>query len=421
MCSFSETTLRSAGSSELQAPVPILYVHHRPELGGAPMSLLYLIRALDRERYEPHVYCPAGPVTELFAEAATVHVGTVSTFTHIWASTYRGRRWALLTREATRLPRHLLEFDAVLRRNRFGLVHLNDSPLIPAAAVARAHGLPIVWHLRAALPKDGGELRSVAMRSVIRRLATASIAINEDVAESFSIGSTVVPNAVDLDRFKPADPHDAKKALGIDPDRPVIAYFGFIYPSKGFRDFIQSASMMREQGVDAVYLIVGGPVRGDEFFATRLGRSMEAMGFAVDFQREAKRLATSLALDDSIRFVDFTDDTAQLYQASDIVVAPSRGPELGRPVIEAAAAGRPVVSSGSLAGAGVLLPGVTGELVPQRSPAALAAVLRHLVTDVELRRRLGANARRHAEHQFDARRSAETVMELYDRVLSATR
>jgi glycosyltransferase involved in cell wall biosynthesis len=403
-------------------PLPILYVHHRPELGGAPMSLRYLIEALDRDRFEPHVFCPRGPVMGLFAQSgAVVHVGTVSTFTHIWASTYRGRRWALLTREGGMLPRHLVEFDRVLRRHRFALVHLNDSPLIPAAIVARRRRLPIVWHLRAALPEGGRDIRSLAIRAAIRRLAAASIAINQDVAESFAVGSLIVPNAVDLDRFWPADPAAAKESLGIDPNRAVVAYFGFIYPSKGFRDFIYGASLARAQGLDAVYLIVGGPVRGEEFFATRFGRSMEAMGLAADFQREAEDLVARLGLEDCVRFVGFTDDTAQLYQASDVVVAPSRGPELGRPVLEAAACGRPVVSSGSLDGAGVLLPGVTGELVPQRSPAVLAAVLGRLISDPALRRRLGENARRHAEQHFAGLGSAETVMEVYDRVVKRAR
>ncbi len=80
-------------------PIPVLFVHHRSELGGAPESLSYLIRELDRSSFEPHVYCPPGPAAELFREAgAVVHTGAVAGFTHIWASTYRGRRWLLFAR-----------------------------------------------------------------------------------------------------------------------------------------------------------------------------------------------------------------------------------------------------------------------------------------------------------------------------------
>src|SRR5690348_6928481 len=56
------------------ARVPILFVHHRSELGGAPTSLSYLIANLDRDRFDPHVYCPPGPAAKLFESVgATVH------------------------------------------------------------------------------------------------------------------------------------------------------------------------------------------------------------------------------------------------------------------------------------------------------------------------------------------------------------
>ena len=148
---------------------PVLYVHHRSELGGAPASLSYLIRELDPAQFEAHIYCPPGPAAELFSQAgAKVHTGPVAGFTHIWASTYRGRRWLLFLRELGLLPHHVLRFRRALRRHRFELVHFNDSPLIPAAWLARRESLPVVWHLRSALPDGGGDRRSELVRSAIR-------------------------------------------------------------------------------------------------------------------------------------------------------------------------------------------------------------------------------------------------------------
>src|SRR5437763_3833906 len=187
-------------------PTPVLYVHHRSELGGAPASLSYLIRELDRREFEPHIYCPACAAAELFRQSgATVHTGPVSGFTHIWASTYRGRRWLLFARELALLPPHVRRFRKTLRRNRFELVHFNDSPLIPAAWIARRLSMPVVWHLRSALPGGGTDRRSDFVRAAIRRLATTSIAINHDVESVFSVGATVVPTSVDLERFHPGD------------------------------------------------------------------------------------------------------------------------------------------------------------------------------------------------------------------------
>jgi glycosyltransferase involved in cell wall biosynthesis len=398
--------------------LPVLFVHHRSELGGAPESLSYLIRELDRERFEPHVYCPPGPAADLFREAgAVVHTGAVSGFTHIWASTYRGRRWLLFGRELVRLPSHVHQFRKALRSQRFELVHFNDSPLIPAAYLARRAGLPVVWHLRSALPERGEDGRSALIRRAIRKLSTTSIAINRDVAEVFAVGSTVVPNSVDLQRFRPGDREAARAALGLPSDLPVVSFFGFIYPSKGFHEFIEVAGRLRERGIDASYLVVGGAVRGQEFFRTVVGRSLQLVDLTRDYESEAKDLVRELGLDDVVRFIPFTQDTANLYQASDVVVAPSQGPELGRPVIEAAASGVPVVASGSRTGGGVVVPGETGVLVPDYGVDSIADAVADLLQDADRRRSLGRTARAHAEENFDPARNARRIESIYAGIL----
>src|ERR671935_50443 len=319
---------------------PVLLVHHRSELGGAPASLSYLIRELDKLEFEPHIYCPPGPAAELFRESgALVHTGPVAGFTHIWASTYRGRRWLLFLRELGLLPHHVLRFRRTLRRHRFELVHFNDSPLIPAAWLARRESLPVVSH------------------------------------------------------------------------------FGFIYPSKGFREFIEAAAQLRDAGLAASYLIVGGAVRGQEFFQTVVGRSLQLADLTRDYESEAKALVDDLGMSEVVRFIPFTQDTANLYQASDVVVAPSQGPELGRPVIEAAASGVPVVASGSRTGGGVVVPDETGVLVDDYTADTLAAAVADLLRDEERRRALGRAARAHAEGNFDPSRNARRIESIYRRIL----
>ncbi len=399
-------------------PIPILLVHHRSELGGAPASLSYLIRELDKREFEPHVYCPPGPAADLFREmGAEVHTGPVAGFTHIWASTYRGRRWLMLARELALLPAHVVRFRHTLRGHRFELVHLNDSPLIPAAWLARRAGLPVVWHVRAALPDGGRDRRSRFVRAAMRRIATTSIAINQDIADVFGIGSTVVPNSVDLARFRPGDRQAAKAALGLPLERPVVSYFGFIYPSKGFREFIETAAVLHARGIDAGYLIVGGPVRGEEFFKTVVGRGLQLADLTRNYESEAKRLVEDLGVGDDVRFIPFTQNTADLYRASDVVVAPSRGPELGRPVIEAAASGVPVVASGSRTGGGIVVPDRTGVLVDDAGVETLADAVAELLRDTDRREALGDAARTHAERNFDPVRNARRIELIYQGIL----
>lgn len=394
----------------------ILYVHHRSELGGAPTSLSYIIRNLDPERFEAHVFCPPGPAADLFRESgAVVHTGVVASFTHIWASVYRGRRWLLLLRELSWLPAHLVEFGRVLRSTEFDIVHLNDSPLIAAGWLAHRRGIPVLWHLRSALPDDGTSLRSRFIRGALHRFASSSIAINEDVAASFRVGSEIVPNTVDLDRFRPGSKEEARAQLHLDPEKPIVTFFGFLYPSKGFQEFIDAAAEISRSRPDTRFMIVGGAVRGEAFFQTVLGRVLRLFDLARNYDRDTRQLIARLGIDEHITLVPFTPDTALRYRASDVVVSPSRGPELGRPVIEAAAAGVPVVATGSCTGGGVLLSGRTG-LLAEHSVAALVTAITALIDDPARRETLGAAARAHAETTFDPVKNTRRIEAIYDRL-----
>lgn len=398
----------------------VLFVHHRSELGGSPESLCYLIKSLDHSRFASHVYCPPGPAADAFAQAgATVHTGQVATFTHIWASSYQGRRWLLFGRELLRLPRHARTLARTIRSEHIDVVHLNDSPLVPAAIVARRLGVPVVWHLRASLPGTGDGWVSALVRWSVRQLGTLSIAISGDIGDVFAVGSTVIHNAVDLERFHPGQPGQARRALGLAEETPVVAMVGFIYPFKGYREFIRAAKLLTDRGVEAQFLIVGGGVRRPSFFQTFWGRALVLLGGPKDYESDALRLVRELDMNDVFRCLPFQEQIETIYHAADLVVAPSRGQELSRPLIEAAASGIPAITSGSATGAGIVLPGQTGLLVEDQSVERLAARIEELLLDPARRASMGAAARQHAELSFDIHQQARQIEAMYDEVLAA--
>jgi D-inositol-3-phosphate glycosyltransferase len=248
---------------------------------------------------------------------------------------------------------------------------------------------------------------------VIDWASTRTLAINDDVAASFHLGSIVVLNSVDLDRFHPGDAAAARTNLGLSAEGPVVSAFGFLYPAKGFHVLLEAAATLRERGVRATYLLVGGGVRDQMFFARRRGRALRLLGLVRDHERHARRLASTLELGDDVRFIPYVDDTAEFYRASDVVVAPSQGPELGRSVIEAAASGVPVVTSGSTTGGGVVIPEETGLIAGTSSAEAIAAAIETLLRNPPLRRIVGSSARQHAEAHFDCARNTRIVERVY--------
>ena len=399
--------------------IRILFVHQRSELGGAPGSLARLISELDHDRFEPHVFCPPGASAQVFREAgALVYEGPVAGFTHIWASFYEGRRWLLLGSELARLPWHVASFERTLRDGRFDLVHLNDSPLLPAAWLARRRRIPVVWHIRSAPAHWGKDRRSRLLGGAIARLADAIIAINGDVARLWDVPADIVPDPVDLGRFTPGDPAAARMGLGLSASGYVVGYVGFLYPSKGFAELIRAGALLRGRGIEASYLIVGGGVRAAPFFRTAIGRALTSLGLARDYEVEARRAVAELELGDSVRLMAYTNEVELVYQASDLVVAPSQGPELGLSMLEAAASGVPGVATGSRTGAGILLPGTTTLLTDGFGPAAIADAIAELLQDAPRRAAMGAAGRELAVRSFDPARHARLVEEIYDRVLA---
>ena len=395
--------------------IRILYVHHRGELGGAPESLAQLIRSLDRARFEPHVYCPPGAAARLFAEAgATVHTGTVAAFTHVWASTYRELRWLLLLRELTRLPGHVASLDRLLGTG-FDIVHLNDSPLVPAAYLARRRGVPVIWHLRSA---PGGGIRAGLVRTAILRFSTETLAINRDVSDLWRVPAVLVPNPVDLERFRPGYRRVARARLGLPADGRIVSYVGFLYPAKGAPTLLLAAGLLRDREVEAGFVIAGGAVRPPAYFRTPAGRLLQRLGLARDYEGGAHATVAALGLDGAVRFLPFTREVEEVYRASDLVVAPSQGPEIGRSLLEAAATGVAAVGSGSTTGGGVLKPGVTTVFATGLGPEPLADAIGALLADPARRDAMGAAARLHALATFDAKRIVSQVEAVYERAVS---
>ena len=257
------------------------------------------------------------------------------------------------------------------------------------------------------------------MQRTIAATAAASVAVNEDVAASFPlVRSEVVFDPVDLGSFRPGDRREARTAIGLPAEGPVVAFLGYLYPAKGFRELIRAAAILHGDGVEATWVIAGGGVRPPSFFRTPYGRALAAAGAARDHESEARALVAELGLAERFRFLPFTTDTPLVVRASDVVAVPSQGPELGLPALEAAACGVPVVATGSTTGAGVVVPDETGVVTPDRSVEALARAVRGLLADPARRERLGRAARSHAEQRFDARVSAGRIEAIYARLLA---
>src|SRR4051794_25734766 len=248
-------------------------------------------------------------------------------------------------------------------------------PTEVAAKAARRLGVPYGFSLHAV------DARQVSRSGLAERARDAAcvIACNPDVAGDLKrAGAPVqlIPNGVDLARFRPAPPPPAEIL--------TILAVGRLVPKKGFPVLIRAAA--RLLAPFRLRIVGEGPERANIEAAIAehgLGDRVELVGPRTH------------------------DDLPAEYAAAHIVVVPSvtdaTGDRDGLPnvVLEAMSSGRPVVASDVGAVASAVVDGRTGVLVPPGDAEALAGALEFLVDQPDMRERLGREARARVEADFE--------------------
>lgn len=177
--------------------------------------------------------------------------------------------------------------------------------------------------------------------------------------------------------------------LGLPPDMVLVGLVCRLVEQKGVTYAVEAFRQVAADFPEAVLLITGdGPLRDS-------------------LQAQARPLG------DRVRFLGWRPDTAALFAALDIFLAPSLWEGFGLVLLEAMAQQTPIIGSTVSAIPEVIADGETGLLVPPRDAAALANALRTLLADGPLRLHLGLLGRDRLETYFDAGRMADETAALY--------
>ncbi|MFJ7332558.1 glycosyltransferase family 4 protein [Streptomyces sp. NPDC101116] len=208
---------------------------------------------------------------------------------------------------------------------------------------------------------------------------------------------SVVPNGIDVERFRPADTDTDTVRTALlphsGPRGPLVVCVGRLCRQKG-QDLLLTAweSVLRQVPGARLVLVGEGPDHG-----------------------RLRALAPP-----SVRFAGDVADVVPWYQAADLVVLPSRWEGMALAPLEAMACGRPVVVTDVGGARESLPPGLAPHcLVPALAPAALARAVAGLLLDPPLRRSLGDRGRRHVLSTHDVRRTARAVADVYRELLGA--
>lgn len=355
--------------------------------GGAEQQLFHLVRHLDRSRF-----------------AATVYVLEEGGF---WAEPIRRAGMAVVE-----MPRRGSGDISRLRRLRRALRSECPDILHTIRWAGNGYGrlaaigldIPIVIASERVLTVERPAWQ-VGVERLLDRVTDAHIvnceAIAAGLAERERIARakiTVVPNGIDVHRMPfVADRRAARGAAGLAPERPLVAQVGRLTAQKDHPTFLGAAAVVAERRRDVDFLVVGeGPLRG-----------------------ELESFAQTLGLGERVRFTGLRHDVPALLQGVDVLALTSRFEGFPNVLLEAMASGAVAVATDVGGCRELVVPEVSGLLVPPGDPRAVAAAILRVLGDRGLATRLAREARRAVESRFTVEAMAQRTMEIYASLLEA--
>jgi len=405
--------------------IRVLYVHHGQGLGGAPLSLLYLLQSLDRTRYEPVVAClHDGEAANLFRRnGLEVQIWSkVSDFAHANGGWYplhdpRGM-WAFVNRLVRLLPSILRAKKAIMSINP-DIIHLNASTLVTVALGARWAGVPCIWHVREFVHSGYLGLRRFWLRRAMNTLPDAVIYICEENRMAWQdqgLGE-VIYNFIDFTRFdRNVYREQMRHKLGLESTDNVVLLLGGLSKAKGARELVLAMDLVRTQMPNA-RCVIAGYAGVNENGLSRIRRILKLFGLRGYADRVTK-LIEDKGLSDCVLLPGWCQNVPELIAAADVVTVPWTTPHFARPVIEAGAMARSVVGFQVGGVEEVVQPGITGLIVPPGDVEAFADALSAILRDKALAHRLGEGGYKQALRLFDAETNARRTVAVYERILA---
>jgi starch synthase (maltosyl-transferring) len=367
-----------------QNPRRIVYVITDLDVGGAEKCCAQLAMGLDRSRWQSSV-CSLSPPGAMAERIAHAGIPVYS----LGARHGGDAPWALW-----RLVRLLTQIQPVLVHTF--LFHANVVGRVAASLAGTSH---IVSSIRVA---EKRYRHHWVLENVTCRLSDQVVCVSDAVAAFTRRHSrvplarlTVIPNGIDTSTLLESRGLD-RTVLGVPSHGIAGLYVGRLDVQKGV-DVLLHALALAQRHSSGLHIVIAGA--GPE-------------------QASLVDLARQLHIDSHVHFLGWRDDVPALLRAADFFVLPSRWEGMPNAVLEAMAAGLPVIATRVEGLTQLVRDGETGKLVGIDRPEELAEAMIELAGDRAARARYGRNAQEIARHQFSLSHMIAQYEQLYESLLS---
>ena len=353
----------------------VVFVSHTGIVGGAERSLLGILKGLDRDRFDATLCAPSEGALLERARGLGIAIAEIDAVSAAYAGGLSRGSWNLL--DAARRARN------TIRRLQPGLVHANSLRAGLVASLAVGRSVPTIWHVRDLLPPHpANRLIGTVGRLCGVRWVANSLAVATSLRTVTSSPVRVVYNGIQVERFI----GDAVPWPRIPPDVfPIVGIIGQIIPWKGQLELIDAFARLITEHPGAQLWIIGSPLFREE---------------SLQYEAAIKSRMTRPDVQGKIFLFGAREDIPEALAALDILVINSTAEPFGRVILEAQAAGVPVVATRAGGAVEVVTHQTTGWLVRPGDTADMAQALITLAGDEALRQRLAQEGRAQVRTRF---------------------
>jgi glycosyltransferase involved in cell wall biosynthesis len=369
-------------------PEKVAYFIDARAWGGAEVYLMQLVAAARKAGIEPHIYCADRSDADAWIDALIEQGFNVSR--------YRP------TKEFNPLgffvARRVLSGHDVVHINK---THPRNSlPGVIAAWLSGARVIVATEHL--GQPPDShyplGRLIITTYVRLTNMMIDRTIAVSElsreMLLDNYRIPESkivAIPNGIDVGRFENVDPGPVRAELGLTPEDRVALFIGRLTARKGHSVAIDAFPDVLAGVPEAKMVFVGNGELEDEF----------------------RSRVSAMGLEDRVIVAGFRRDIPELLAASSALILPSEKECLPLSILEAMAAGLPVVATDVGGISEAVEDGVTGLLIEPRDPGGLARALVRVLGDREEAEAMGRAGLEKARHEFSIEATMTAVFGLY--------
>lgn len=375
----------------------ILYFQHSGAKAGAPISLLLLIKFLNRDLFDPYLACISdGPMIETYKETLPDRFILAKGIYPFHGSTVMEMTPKLFIRNFLRLPQSIVSSYLFLRKHKPDIIHLNSSCLFSIAIASKylRKDTKVICHLREPLRKNS--LSGKIIRFFCNKFVDSFVAIDSYSAETMMTKKEieVIPNVVDFSSFKPGLKNDLFKTkfFSIPESNFVLLFLARIAESNGVLPLLEDFQFIQSR-FPVFSLVLAG------FKPNSNGDTYE------------NRVIQAVKKQDNVYTLEFSLDTPNIIAGCNIMIVPFTEPHFARCIIEACAMGIPSIGKDIEGVNDLIIHGETGFVY--NTAEELLYYLKLLYQDLDLYNKMSKNCIELANSKFNPITNTNRIMKFY--------